>query len=597
MSQVSTGRLILEGVVENVKIYRLHKEEEARKEREQARRRRRSMADGGHKSGRHADSGGEGRRHRHRRKHGSRDRRSRSGERRSNREIPDPVIERDPDPDPKYMMTGATGPPGTLPPIPSQQDQHTGEPQLQDVPSRTRSRSRSRPRRSSPRPRPRSPNTRRGPDGSTPFGQLPKKAAGVGLAAHIFNTYRHIKAEHDAGHRDRSVVEKAVDKWRGKTPGKDQTHHDDRSRGDDRRHDDRTRGDNRTHDDRTRKNNRTHDDRDQRHEGRKRGDGDDRERRRDGSRKRGNDGHRRRHKYYRTDDMSRKKRKDPDLDKDLPRRPPTPLPPHDLFRDISPSSRDFESPLPPQAPLHLPALRVQSPTPPVRSNHEETPWPPTPENFVVPRSHSRVYTVSRSRSRSESRPRRSRSRSRSVSPPYPDTPRGRSRSPVIPMHHAASEPPPLSPPPPPPMPVNDNMPVPNPQNLAQAAPNRGALLDQISGGGFNLRKVGGQDNGRRAAYEETSHSRDVEERERSQASNRTWSDAGSNDGDGENESERRRALKVQIAQGLAGRIGIVDPGEIDAAVGDEVLTRRNRWGTVESGGVEEVGSRGSDGKM
>ena len=59
----------------------------------------------------------------------------------------------------------------------------------------------------------------RGPDG-TLFGSLPKYKAKAGLALgfgdHVLNTYRHIKAEHRAGHRARGYVEKKMDEARGR---------------------------------------------------------------------------------------------------------------------------------------------------------------------------------------------------------------------------------------------------------------------------------------------------------------------------------------------------------------------------------------------
>ncbi|EUC50447.1 hypothetical protein COCMIDRAFT_32270 [Bipolaris oryzae ATCC 44560] len=59
----------------------------------------------------------------------------------------------------------------------------------------------------------------RGPDG-TPFGSLPKYKAKpgmtFGLGNHFMNTYRHIKAEHDAGYRPKGLIEKALDEARKK---------------------------------------------------------------------------------------------------------------------------------------------------------------------------------------------------------------------------------------------------------------------------------------------------------------------------------------------------------------------------------------------
>ncbi|KAI4680215.1 uncharacterized protein J4E88_006107 [Alternaria novae-zelandiae] len=65
----------------------------------------------------------------------------------------------------------------------------------------------------------------KGPDG-TPFGSLPeyksKGGIGMGLGDHIMATYRHIKAEHEAGHRTKGALENAIDGMRKKkTDAKD----------------------------------------------------------------------------------------------------------------------------------------------------------------------------------------------------------------------------------------------------------------------------------------------------------------------------------------------------------------------------------------
>ncbi|KAH9865290.1 hypothetical protein IAQ61_009237 [Plenodomus lingam] len=67
-------------------------------------------------------------------------------------------------------------------------------------------------------PRPSLPHHARGPDG-TPFGRLPQKKKGMGFGEHFLNTYRHIKAEHEAGHRERGALELRLDKMRGKGVG------------------------------------------------------------------------------------------------------------------------------------------------------------------------------------------------------------------------------------------------------------------------------------------------------------------------------------------------------------------------------------------
>ncbi|EMD69288.1 hypothetical protein COCSADRAFT_341162 [Bipolaris sorokiniana ND90Pr] len=59
----------------------------------------------------------------------------------------------------------------------------------------------------------------RGPDG-TPFGSLPKYRSKPGmtfeLGNHFINTYKHIKAEHDAGYRSKGFIQKALDEVRKK---------------------------------------------------------------------------------------------------------------------------------------------------------------------------------------------------------------------------------------------------------------------------------------------------------------------------------------------------------------------------------------------
>lgn len=57
-----------------------------------------------------------------------------------------------------------------------------------------------------------------GPDG-TPFGFLPSKGKGVGMRAHARTMYRHIKAEQDAGHREKGFVEKRIDGFLQKKKG------------------------------------------------------------------------------------------------------------------------------------------------------------------------------------------------------------------------------------------------------------------------------------------------------------------------------------------------------------------------------------------
>lgn len=225
MSGASTGRLILEGVVENFKIYRMYKEgkakeakEEERRKRERGSRRNHGRDSSrerrhGHRSSRH-EGGGERQRRRvrhgdaggaerHRRRH----RRHRSGdrdEREHLRRHRSPVCEHRGD-----RGVGGRG-------------DHEEYDQQQ-------------------RSRPAQGNTSRwtdgdhlisdalhvtgqvaerlfGPDG-TPFGSLPTRSKGVGFLAHGNTVYRHIKAEQDAGQRSKGFLEKHIDVFRQK--GKD----------------------------------------------------------------------------------------------------------------------------------------------------------------------------------------------------------------------------------------------------------------------------------------------------------------------------------------------------------------------------------------
>ena len=55
----------------------------------------------------------------------------------------------------------------------------------------------------------------RGPDG-TPFGSLSERKSKDTFGNHFMNTYRHIKAEHEAGYRSKGKLEKALDEMRKK---------------------------------------------------------------------------------------------------------------------------------------------------------------------------------------------------------------------------------------------------------------------------------------------------------------------------------------------------------------------------------------------
>ncbi|KAF2036164.1 hypothetical protein EK21DRAFT_83874 [Setomelanomma holmii] len=506
LSNVSTGRLILEGVVENVKIYRLSKEEEARKAKEG-----KKMGKGEHGKGHHRGRPHERHRHRHRhrsgdRKHGhhrgrslegrqrrddsvARDHRrrphgegshDRPSERGFDRNIPDLVTEGPPDNNPEYMMTGGAGPAGTLP--------------REVAPEKCGRSGVSR-----------SPTRRRGPDGQTLFGQLPKKKPGVGFTEHAVNTYKHIKAEHDAGYRMRSVVEQAVDTFLGKNAG-------DRLREAQKllKNDPRSGGERRA-EDRGRK-----DDSRRRHE------------------HRNDQGQRQDHRQAEHRGRGEERQSGP--------RPARPKSPSGLRSGYlhEPHSRPG-----PFVPTHqhqsrfpqTPAIHVQDATPPSPPFEQGRAWTPTPSE-LAPRSHSQSPLFV--------------PRPRSSSPHNPEAQRGSSVSSRSPSPIEMPSPPPLGPPP---------MPTQRPN----MAPDRAALFGDIQAVP-SLRKVASENKQQRSqvagagrvlgdeseAYPETPHSRDVEERERGQASTRSWSDAGFDD---DNESERLKQFK----QRLAARMGRVDP--------------------------------------
>jgi hypothetical protein len=484
LSSISTSRLILEGVVEEVRIYRLHKQEKAREAKEERKREKKRMSGNGHgrrEGHRHKHDDGEGgyrhkhrdrsgerhghryrersgerhgkgdrRRHRQRSEEGNRDdqthisrdgghdtSRHRHRSRSHQRDFSDPVTESQLDPNPNLLMTGGAGPPGHLPKG-SQHPHHRPHSPFSS--------------RNEPRGTPKagqagastSPTHRHGPDGKTPFGHLPARAAGVGVAAHFLNKYKHIKAEHDAGHRERSLVEKTVDGWRGKTPkngsgggrGKEKEKPKlrkvDRGKGGERQDDGYQRR-NEYRLERGRCEKRSH---------------------RRGGRDRGEEGQR--DVYGEKSDGHRQPR-GPEQANESPRSyAPRNLSPNQAPLEATqssyhtaprtPLSHGAHSSLYPRAPTP-PELHVQAATPP----HEPT-WPPTPESFrtsshpVVPPRPEGYVSRSRPRARSPptpdsckdpSRPvssiRQERPtsdpRSREVSPPRPGTARTLSRSP------------------------------------------------------------------------------------------------------------------------------------------------------------------------
>lgn len=204
MSGASTGRLLLEGLAENVRIYRLYKEEQAREAREEEERRRgragrredrsrdgqgrgdeRAEGGEGRSRGSRGAAGGEQRAGRHERRRGARGERERaggearggdtgSGRSRSRRGSGD-VCRRSHG---EHLVSGAlpVGAAGV-----ASAAEGVGERLF-------------------------------GPDG-TPFGYLPTRGQGVGLLAHAKTTYQHIKAEQDAGHRSKGPAEKLIHGW------------------------------------------------------------------------------------------------------------------------------------------------------------------------------------------------------------------------------------------------------------------------------------------------------------------------------------------------------------------------------------------------
>jgi hypothetical protein len=205
LSSLSIGRLILEGVIEEVKIYRLGKDEKIEEERTTARQTYRQRHSDGerHRHNHHDSSEYRRRRHKSRSRDESQDRhrhqsRQREGSQRRDRgqqgDVPDPVTEAPQADNPQHIITSSADPTGVLP-----------------SPTREQPRSQSRSRHCQ-----RHRNRPRGPDGITPFGELPRKPVGIGLVTHFRSKYRHIKAEHEAGHRERGMLEDTTDGWRGK---------------------------------------------------------------------------------------------------------------------------------------------------------------------------------------------------------------------------------------------------------------------------------------------------------------------------------------------------------------------------------------------
>ncbi|KAF1924677.1 uncharacterized protein M421DRAFT_95223 [Didymella exigua CBS 183.55] len=217
MSGAGTARLILEGVVENVRIYRLHKEEQARgKEDERKRRGSRYQGKDRSRKGRHGHrpprQEGDGERLGHRVRYGAPDERdgnrrghrrrhsgygegherrrrhgSRSREKHGDREVGDGPVRGDHDQQQRSRSEAVSEPQ-------SSSGDHRMSGALPVGAKIAR----------------KSLEKLLGPDG-TPFGTLPARGKGIGLLAHARTMYQHIKAEHDVGHRSKGFLEKHID--------------------------------------------------------------------------------------------------------------------------------------------------------------------------------------------------------------------------------------------------------------------------------------------------------------------------------------------------------------------------------------------------
>ena len=174
LSAASTARLILEGVVESVKVYRLYQQEKMNKgsdvrRREQGRRHRRS--------GTHEEETPP------RRRHGQRSPTDNASGRERRR---------------RRRRTPAEEPPSN-----SVHDRHEQEQDQRGQPHPTH-------HLMSGALHAAESVIGFGPDG-TPYGMLPTRGKGVGWLPHVKAVHRHIRAEQDAGLRSKGFVEKCVD--------------------------------------------------------------------------------------------------------------------------------------------------------------------------------------------------------------------------------------------------------------------------------------------------------------------------------------------------------------------------------------------------
>lgn len=240
LERMSTSRLILEGVVEELKIYRMHKQDQATAKSENEM--------GGDKVGRRERGKGEGKsgykhleeRGRRPRKvhdpdrHGSRERsrdksptvdgggESKRRSHRRKRDVPDSVtVTSSPqDLEPEYMITGGAGPPGTLPladhnpsyrSSPTQGRHHHEHPKASNQNRRPIEDADNLPSSTGP-------NSPANVPGNLPKYKF-KIGPALGFGDHVMGTYQHIKAEQDAGKREKGMFEKFLESKAEKKSG------------------------------------------------------------------------------------------------------------------------------------------------------------------------------------------------------------------------------------------------------------------------------------------------------------------------------------------------------------------------------------------
>ena len=203
MSGASTGRLIIEGVVENLRIYRLYKEEKARemegkkkgaREKEKTngnshghkRRERHRPQSPRHERGRCRSNGSNGEASRYLRHH-STDTYSNRGEHRRRKHH-------------RHRLEGE-GRNKNHKGLRDRDNNQKRVNRLKDLDSLYPS------TRSPTREMMNATNAQPGPDGA-PFGSRPARGKGVSIAAHAKTIYRNIMAEQDAGSRKKGFAEK-----------------------------------------------------------------------------------------------------------------------------------------------------------------------------------------------------------------------------------------------------------------------------------------------------------------------------------------------------------------------------------------------------